>query len=287
MFISKSPKIPKIIVSSFVLLFLFSSHLFAQNNRHDEPISEELYGILEKRKEFIQQEVSTNKNEWSGTYTQGDHHPTVFMWSANRGFLTWGSHHTFFPSRINFGKAEFLNNRLTIKPEISKEHLNFQYIPTELSAIKWDEQHFLIPSDRLINFAYAVHSGADSRIVEYFTKSEDYQKSRKGLPNLPKEFGKVLTMKAIKSRITAVKITDDRIFDAEITLNLGRADKLIEGMIFYHVKSSGSISIVITDLQEKSSKAEVVGISGSVENEIKPRIGLKFTSKIPDGYYDY
>ncbi|MDQ3748743.1 MAG: hypothetical protein M3367_07000 [Acidobacteriota bacterium] len=285
MFVSKPSKIT---VSSLIFLLVFSLQLFAQNNRHDEPISEEHYEILEKRKEFIQQEVSSDKNEWSGTYTQGDHHPTVFMWSADQGFLTWGSHHTFFPSRINFGKAEFLNNRLTIKPEISKEHLNFQYIPTELSAIKWDEQHFLIPSDKLINFAYAVHSGADSQIVQYFAKSEDYQKSRKGLPNLPKEFEKILTMKAIKPRITAVKNGDDRIFDAEITLNLGRADKLIEGMIFYHVKSSGSLSIVITDLQEESSKAKVIGIAQSVENEeIKPRVGLKFTSKVPDGYYGY
>jgi len=281
MFVSKSSKI---FVSSIISLCLFSSQFFAQNNKYDEPISEEHYKILEKRKELIQQEVSSDKNEWIGTYTQGDHHPTVFMWSANQGFLTWGSHHTFFPSRINFGKTEFLNNRLTTKPEIKKEHLNFQYIPTELTAIKWDEQHFLIPSDELINFAYAVHSGADSQIVEYLAKSEDYQKSRKGLPNLPKEYEPILTMKAIRPKVIAVEKKGD-FYERKITFNLGHASKLIEGMIFYYGNSSGSMKIMIADLQENSSKAKLIGIAGTGKN-LTPRVGLRFTSKIPIGAFD-
>lgn len=260
--------------------------MLAQNNRNDEPISEEHYEILEKRKELIQQEAAADKNEWSGTYTQGDHHPTVFMWSANQGFLAWGSNHTFFPSRINFGKAEFLNNRLTVKPEINKEHLNFQFIPTELIAVKWDKQHFLIPANELINFAYAAHSGAESQIVEYFIKSEDYQESRKGLPNLPKEYEKFLTMKAIRPKIIAFKTKDD-FYESEITLNLGRADKVIEGMIFYYENSLGGMRIMITDLQENSSKARLIGISSNENGKsLTPKVGLRFTSKIPAGAYD-
>ncbi len=268
-----------------IFLLLFTLQLFAQNNRYDEPISEVHYEILKKRKELIEQEVSSDKNEWSGAYQLGDHHPTVFMWSGNQGFLTWGSNHTFSPSRINFGKAEFSNNRLIIKPEISKEHLNFQYTPRELVPVKWGEQHFLISANELINFAYAVHSSAESQIVEYFAKSEDYQKSRKGLPNLPKEYEKILMMKAIKPKITAIKNNDkDNIWNTEITLNFGRADKLIKGMIFYSANSSGSMRIMITDLQENNSKAKIIGIGG--EN-LKLKVGLKFTSKIPDGSYDY
>src|SRR5688572_19198461 len=167
MFLLKLSK--KIATLLVVFLFLCSLELFAQrNNPHDEPISEEHYGILKQKKELIEQEISSDKNEWSGTYTAGDHHPTVFMWSPNQGFLAWGSNHTFFPSRINFGKAEYSNYRLIIKPEIPKEHLNFQYIPTELVPIKWGEQHFFIPSDGLTDFAYAVHSGSESQIVEHF-----------------------------------------------------------------------------------------------------------------------
>jgi hypothetical protein len=208
------------------------------------------------------------------------------MWSVNQGFLAWGSNHTFFPSRINFGKAEFLNNRLIIKPEISKEHLNYQYMPTELAPVKWGEQHFLIPADELIDFAYAVHSEAESQIVWYFAKSEDYEKPRKGLPDLPEEFEKFMKMKAIKPTITAIKKDGDDFWKTEITLNLGRADKLIKGMIFYYAKPSGGLKITITDLQEKSSKARLTGIWGSGESEetIEPKVGMKFTSKAPKDF---
>jgi len=274
----------------FILLFLCSLQLLAQNNnRFDEPITEEHYEFLKKKKELIEQEDASDNNEWSGTYSAGDHHPTLFMWSATQGFLTWGSHHTFFPSRINFGKAEFSNARLVIKPEISKEHLNFQYISTELVTVKWGEQHFLIPSDELINFAYAVHSGAQSQIVGYFVKSEDYQKSRQGLPNLPKEYEKFLTMKAIKPKITSIKDYDENNFwSAEIILSLGRASNIVKGMIFYYINSSGSMQLMVTEVQEKSSKAKISGISGGKREEIiKPKVGMKFTSKIPADYIDF
>ncbi len=280
----KSEKI--LIASSLILIFALS--IFAQNNnRFDEPISDEQYEFLLQKKALIEKEVANDKNEWSGTYSQGDHHPTIFMWSAGQGFLTWGSHHTFFPSRINFGKAEFANNRLIIKPEIAKDNLHFQYIPTELVPVKWGEQHFLIGSDDLINFAYAVHSGAESQIVSFFAKSADYEKSRTGLPNLPKEYEKILTMKAIKPKVTAMKKKDDALLDAELTLNRGRADMLIEGMLFYYVNSSGSLTIMITDLNESSSKATVVGYSQRAEKQIEPKIGIKFTSKAPDDFYGY
>lgn len=274
----------KLAASLIAFLFFCVLQIIAQNNKYDEPISEEHYEILEKRKQLIEQENSSSKNEWSGVYSLGDHHPTIFMWSENQGFLTWGSHHTFSPSRINFGKAEFSNNRLTIKPEVSEKHLNFQFIPSELIAVKWDKQHFLISADKLMNFAYAVHSGAESQIVSFFAKSKDYQESRKGLPNLPKEYEPILTMKAIRPKIVAVERKGD-FYERKITLNLGRASKLVEGMIFYYGSSSGSMQIMITDLQENTSKAKLVGIAGTGKN-LTPRVGLKFTSKIPAGAFD-
>lgn len=277
-------------IVAVLVIFLFSLQLFAQsNNRDDIPISEEFYEILKKRKELIEQEVASGKNEWSGTYSLGDHHPTIFMWSAGQGFLTWGSHHTFFPSRINFGKTELLNNRLFIKPEINKEHLNFQQVPTELVLVRWGEQHFLIGADELTDFAYAVHSGAETQIVDYFAKSEDYEKPRKGLPDLPLEYRKIMIMRAIKPVVTAFKVGGgDTIYDDEITLSRGSADKVVKGMVFYHVNSTGSLTIMVTDLQEKSSKAKIIGVSSSSDKGApEPKVGLKFTSRAPKGFLGY
>lgn len=275
MFISN----PSIKLAASLIIFLFTVNSLAQNNnRNDVPISEEHYEILEKKRELIGQEISAGKNEWSGVYQQGDHHPTYFMWSVGQGFLTWGSNHTFYPSRINFGKAEFSNNRLLLGPEIGKEHLNYQEVAAEFVPVKWGEQHFLIPADELINFAYAVHSGSESQIVEYFAKSEDYEKARTGLPNLPKEFEKIMTMKALKPKIIAIKNNGDDFWKTELTLNLGRAGNLGKGMILYYSKPSGGFSIIITDLQEKSAKAKFVGIWNE---DIEPKVGMRFTSKAP------
>lgn len=283
-----SKTIKKSAVFFLYVLILCALQIPAQNNnRFDEPISDEHYKILQERKELIEQENVSDKNEWTGTYSQGDHHPTIFMWSATHGFLTWGSNHTFYPARINFGRAEFSNNRLIIKPEIEKDFLNFQYIPTELIPVKWGEQHFLIDSDELLNFAYAVHSNAESQIVEYLSKRADYKKPRAGLPNLPKEYEKILTMKAIKPKVTGIKKSDGGLLDTELTLNRGRADVLIKGMYFYYVNLSGSLTIRITDLDEKSSKAVIAGYGQRSNKEMKPKIRMKFTSKVSDEFYGY
>ncbi len=262
-----------------LIVFLFPASLFAQNNnRNDIPISDEQYKILEKRRGLIGEEISAGKNEWIGVYQQGDHHPTYFMWSLNQGFLIWGSNHTFYPSRINFGKAEFSNNRLLLSPEIATDHLNYQQVATQFVPVKWGEQHYLIPADELANFAYAVHSGASSQLVEYLFKSEDYEKTRTGLPDLPKEYQKIMVMKAVKPKITAIKKDSGDFWKTELTLNLGRAANLRKGMILYYSKPAGGFSIMITDLDEKSAKAKLVGVWNE---DREPKVGLRLTSKAP------
>lgn len=271
----------------FILVLIFCcAESDAQDRRYDQPLSEELYKVVDEKEELLSQYLSATKDkEWVGVYYQGDHHPTRFIVTPNEGFLVTSSHHTFSPSWINYGKVEFKDNHLKIFPELEKGNQYAHLMPTEFAYIKWDETHFLIPPDRLINFAYAVHSKSDNEIMQYFARGMYSDASRKGLPNLPEKYQKILTMKTIKPKIIAIKNgKDDSLWNTEITLNHGRADKLIEGMIFYYVNPSGSIRIRITDLQEKTSKARIVGIGGD-END--PKIGLKFTSKIPKGHYDY
>lgn len=260
-----------------------------QNNKHDIPISDEHYEILKTRKVQIENEVSTDKNEWAGTYLQGNHHPTVFMWSMTQGFLTWGSHHTFAPSGINFGGAEFANNRLIITPEIAKDHLNFQYVAAELVPVKWGEQHFLVPPDELLNFAYAVHSGSEGQIVWYFAKSDDFDKSRKGLPDLPPEYSKFVTMKQIEGTIVSIaKNEKSTLFDIELTLDVGLKNRVIKGMYFYYSDSKQNcLQIRVIETNEKTSAARVVGIEVGPGANLEPKIGLKFKSKSKRCYFNW
>lgn len=261
-----------------------------RNNRSDIPISDVQYELLLKRKNLIESDSASDENEWSGQYLRGSHHPTVFMWSEKNGFLTWGSHHTFYPSRINYGKAEFSNGRLNIKPTIGKDNLHFQYIPNELVPIQWDETRFLIPPDKLKDFAYAAHTEAESQLNGYIARGLYSGTARKGIPQMPQEFEKILKMKALKPKIIAVRKGKSELnHDWIITLNRGKKHNLIEGMVLFYSSSKKTyegnyLTITITEVSEKTSKAVIDQISLNDEN-FEPRIGLKFSSKARTDYF--
>lgn len=288
-------KINKIVLTlTFAVFFLLNGlQIDAQRSRYDEEISEELVTLGQEKLELIKSDLSGSEtNEWAGVYslTQGTTVSTILGWSESSGFFTrWYNCSRPWTERINYGSAEFSNNQLKIKPTLKKEEKSSHIITDEFTAVSWDKQHFLIPLNEFLRFAYAVHSNSESQIESFFLKNGDREKSRTGLPNLPKEFEKFLTMKAIKPKITAVKNADENSnSDDEITLDLGRADNIIKGMIFYYSDSSGDMSLMITDLQETTSKARIINISSNNEDKkMKPKIGRKFTSQKPENFFEY
>ena len=91
-------------------------------------------------------------------------------------------------------------------------------------------------------------------------------------------------MKAINPQVIAIKTTQEEPFwNTEVTLNRGRKNKLIEGMIFYHANSNGGISVIVTEVQETTSKAKGYGI---YNDEPKLKKGLLFSSVIPKNFFD-
>lgn len=268
----------------FILVLIFCrAESDAQDRRHDQPLSEELYKVLDEKEEFLSQDLSASKDkEWVGVYYQGDHHPTRFVVTPNAGFLVTSSHHTFSPSWINYGKVEFKDNHLKIFPELEKDNQYAHLMPTEFAYIRWDETHFLIPPDRLINFAYAVHSESEREIMQYFARGIYSDASRKGLPNLPEKYKKILTMKSIKPKIIAIDDKNKKFYENTFTLNAGRKQGVIEGMIFYYAKSKHFFALRVFEVNEQTSKAYISTIGGSGEEDFSPKIGMKLTSKVTE-----
>lgn len=267
----------------FLTLIFFCAELNAQSRRDDQPLSEELYKILDEREELLSQDLSASKDKkWVGIYYQGDHHPTRFVVTPNAGFLVTSSNHTFEPSWINYGKVEFKDNRLIIYPELEKGNQYAHLMETEFDYISWDETHFLIPPDQLINFAYAVHSESDREIMQFFARGMYSNASRKGLPDLPEKYKKILTMKSVKPRIIAIDDKNERFYDDRFTLNVGRKQNVIEGMIFYYTKSKHFFALRVSEVNEKTSKASITTIGGSGEKDFSPKIGMKLTSKVTE-----
>ena len=256
--------------------------------RQDQEIPDELYAIAQQKAQQIRDAKSEQEleNEWSGTYYDGDHHPTMFLWSPAHGFLVTSSLHTFSPSWLNYGKVSFEKGLLTIFPELPKGHTFAHTMPTEFRAIRWDKQHFLIPPSELMAFAYAVHSKSGSQINQFFIKSKDQELPRRGLPELPREYGKYLSMKPIRARVTAITKVDGGGFPT-LTINAGRRQGIIAGMQLYLVRRSGlHISLGIDEVSETTATAYISSSGSSNNSDEEIRAGWVFSSRMPAGFIE-
>lgn len=268
---------------TILVLTYFCVDFMAQDRRKDQPLSEELYKILDEKGELLRLDLSTSEdNKWVGVYYQGDHHPTQFVVTPNAGFLVTSSNHTFSPSWINYGKLEFKDNYIKIYPELEKGNAYAHLMPTEFVYIRWDETHFLIPPDRLLNFAYAVHSESEGEIMQYFARGIYSNASRKGIPELPAKYKNILKMKSVKPKITAIDDKKERFYEDKFTLNVGRKQNVIEGMVFFYSDSKTFFALIVSEVNEKTSKARTIISGGSGGEDFSPKIGMKLTSKVTE-----
>jgi hypothetical protein len=279
------------LLPKFLAIILMGAFCFTANaqRRQDQEIPDELYKIAQQQAQKIR-EATINKdleNEWSGTYYDGEHHPTMFMWSPNDGFLVTSSLHTFSPSWLNYGNVRFENGLLTIFPELPKGHTFAHIMPTEFRAIRWDKQHFLIPPSDLMAFAYDVHSRSEFQVGMYFLKATDRNLSRKGMPELPAEFTKYLRMKPIRAKLISVREVEKR-WSPVLTINAGRRQGIVEGMLLYHVSKSGvHFSIRIDQVSDTTATADVSSSASSNEsNDEGPKVGWVFSSRMPVGFIE-
>lgn len=277
----------------FVLAILLAFSCVAKAQRNLEPLPEEIASVVLSKREQIERELTTlQENEWTGKYRANDGTTvTSFLdWSPTSGFTVWREN----CSRpgiawVNYGNANFNGNSLTLLPErTEKGQHTYTFSSPNLVPVKWDEQHWLIPSNQLVLFAYAVNSGSVEEIETFFVKIEDYNKSNKGLPNLPKEYKKYLNVKPIQAKVSAVSPNDSGYPQlTELKLNVGKAEGVIAGMKFYLIGVKDTFaSIEVTEVQERTSIARVgmIGTSGENNEEYKFKVGWRFSSKMPEGY---
>lgn len=270
----------------FWISLLIPTESFSQN-RFNESISNELSALFESKKKRILSEIAESPDkEWAGAYSSLLYTTvslTIFL-SPNGEFAT--SYYNCsqpWTERVNFGKFTFENNILRLQPELSSDKQNaFKFSDEQLTfvPVKWDEHHFLIPQNKLKNFAYSANF--DSDIDSFLHKSSDYDKSRKGLPNLPVQYKSYLTRKPIKAKILNFVVNEDRYF-SEITLNVGKKDGVIPEMFFYSTFSDDiRIRLSIDSAEETTSKASIHYIESIDSDKLKIKKGWSFTSKRPE-----
>jgi hypothetical protein len=251
-------------------------------------VSEEIKNKFEsKRKEIILELASLQDNEWAGQYWAqiGLIDGASFDWSPTNGFaVRSGNDFHRGVERVNYGGANFNKNLLTLVSEYPEKDKHNYTISTAFVTVRWGQQHWLIPSDKLVQFIYAVNSGDYDEISSFFVKYEDIKKPNKGLPDVPKEYRKYLNRKPIKAKVTNVKTNNAKYLDYTFTLNVGSTHGVVEEMKFYLVNIKNVLTTIeVTDVSEYTSTARIISIgsSGEYNKEIEPAIGWRFSSKQP------
>ncbi|HEX8651729.1 MAG TPA: hypothetical protein VF708_12895 [Pyrinomonadaceae bacterium] len=285
--------IRKCLTAVTLVMSFLSSYLVidAQQNesRVDETLPEEIASIARHRQEQIERELANSQSsEWAGVYGAIEDLTTSVMlfWTPASGFMVWReSCSRPGVAQVNYGSVNFNGSSLTPSPERTERNRHTYDISSGFVPVRWGEQHWLIPSDKLILFCYAINSGSFEEIESFFLKAGDNEKPREGLPEVPSEYKKYLGVEPIEAEVSAVGTRNERWYPP-LTLNVGRAEGVVAGMKFYLIKSENiNMHLDVTDVREHTSVTRVVmaGVSGDNDDEIRPAVGWKFSSRLPEG----
>ena len=150
----------------------------------------------------------------------------------------------------------------------------------------WGEQHWLVPSDQLTLFAYAVNSRSGDPYTIAYLKYDDGEKRRTRYPDLPAQYKRFLKRAPIKTKIVGIgpKIDD---WYSSMTIDSGKDKGVIEGMSFWLIGQKNiTLTLTVSKVGERTSEVSVVeaGRSADFDMEITPAIGWRFTSIVPKDY---
>ena len=241
--------------------------------------------LQSKRNSINREAALASANEWVGTYLSEDDltSGSQFDWAPENGFLIWWTTCSYgWRDRVNFGRVDFRDGVLRTTAELGGEGEKVLAPPGDLVPVKWGEQHFLVPLDRLIAFCYATRNdGRSFEIEEFLLKQNDRDKQRFGLPAVPPPYKKYLVAPPILGMIVGLK-TDSAL--KTFTLNKGRVAGVVEGMKFFAVfPNNVHILAEVVSVRDNDSDAYVIasGFNNHSEKEVKPRVGWKVTSRAP------
>lgn len=286
----KTSHLKMILTALPILLAVLAGGLYARPSHishQEEDLPAELAALVRGRWERIEAETSgAARDEWSGVYRSFDG-PTVstyFAWSPATGFTVWWENCSRpLQSRVNYGGAQLTNGSLRLAPQLPATYPRAYPIASDYVPVRWGEQRFLIPSNRLINFSYAVNSTSNRQIDSFLINLADYQKPRNGLPDIPPGYRRYLRMRPLAATITGLRETDERWYP-RIILNIGRAEGVVPQMNFYVSRPRNIYMLLeVTDVQEHSAEAFVIRATfkDGREAEVVPQVGWRLTSRAP------
>jgi hypothetical protein len=269
--------------------------LFDQQSLKDHgALSVAQQSTLQSRRDLIVDEASRLlANEWAGTYhlEDGLTSGARFDWAPVSGFVIWWTTCSHgWRDRINFGRVAFRDGTLRVMSVLGSEGEKVYPLTSDLIPVKWGEQHFLVPLDRLIAFCYAARNADRSNeIAEFLLKESDREKPRFGLPSVPSQYKKYLVGKPIQAAIIRLNSQPEPALNT-FTLNVGRAAGVVPGMKFFALFPRNVFMLVeVLNVQDNNSEAYVITstFTNNSSRTLKLRVGWKLTSRAPKSAREY
>jgi hypothetical protein len=254
-----------------VLLFGYGvngQHFRAQAEELAQRDSKASIAASDAQLKTIRRELRKLKNhDWAGEYYYGDGlGVNVSLALAPQSGFVFSWHGCLGLYDLNYGEVAFANGTVRLLFRYPNDIRGFQGIAPELLPVRWGDRHYLIPTDRIVQFTNAINAGTEpstlfgGRSPDFLLRLGDETKKIAGQPNLSNEYLSYILTEPIKAKISSVNEThveqSRRI--TSITLDVGSADGLKRGMELY-VQSPSRLSdtALVTSVSEHSARAVI------------------------------
>ncbi len=239
----------------------------------------------ERKEELINQELETLKDHpWAGKYYYGDGLGVNVSLSLapKSGFVfTWNGCLGLYD--LNYGDVGEADRRIRFVFKYPNVRKGFQGIAPELLPVAWGDRHYLIPADKVVDFANAINAGFEPRNNvhgRFLLRVGDELKPARGEPNIPLEFSEYLLKRPIEAQISSVK--ESRMEDSKrittAVLNVGTAQGVRQGMeLWVYVPSAIYGMARVTSVGSSHSEATIDQYEADGKSHL-PSLGWKLST---------
>jgi hypothetical protein len=239
---------------------------------------------------------------WAGDYERGVLESIRLQVAPDAGFVFEWQSDVGLADR-NYGRIVFQDNRLILYCELRNPGPYTRGLETEWIPVRWGHQRFLIGSSEMPELCNTFNAGQLPSTTfgsRFLLRCGDDNKTAEGIPSMPSAYQRWLLEKPIDAVVvevgtprfeTNLKFKVDTDQDVPNTrklplkLAVGKRDGVFKGMRFYKAGASDLYPVLVTDVGDNVSHAELqyFGIretKGAFPDD--PSVGCKLSTRPPE-----
>lgn len=249
--------------------------------------SKEAVAMVDKRRQDIMAELKELKDHpWAGTYYRGDGlgvNITLTLAPESGFVFTWYGCLGLYDQ--NYGEVTWdeKENILRLSFTFENNQKGFQGLNSEFVPVPWEEQHYLVPPARMIDFCNDVNFDLGISFLLRRDGRDKKPKKPAGLPDVPDEYKPYLLKQPVEAKILSTGKTTKKpgkYFSQQftpVTLDKGSKDGLLPKMELRLVPDVHHGTVRLTKVEESESE----GVLEQDMDKKLPKIGSKVSTRYP------